>query len=162
MVGFFSKGTKESAKLPIPKAPEKTDSHEQDAPREQPRSQQPQQRPQAAGGQMEQIPPLFIKIDKYGEVVKNIQRLKSFALGLRDAIDALSDIEKELSTGLSIANRALDNFNTTISLLDAKLLRVAGTNLTDAEVDVPDELDSYVKNIYDQMNKLKHELKSIE
>ena len=162
MVGFFSKDTKESAKLPIPKAPEKAASDEQKMPVEQPRPQQPQQRPQPAGGQVEQIPPLFIKIDKYGEVIKNVQRLKSFSLGLRDAIDALSDIEKELSTGLSIANRALDNFNTTISLLDAKLLRASGTNLTNAEVDVPDELDSYVKNIYDQMSKLKHELKSIE
>jgi hypothetical protein len=106
-------------------------------------------------------PPLFIKIDKYSEVVKNMHKLKSYSLGLRDALDALADIEKELSTGLTIANRALDNFNTIISLLDAKLLRMSGVDVGMRKEDVPEELDDYIRQVYNQMEKVKHELKTI-
>ena len=162
MVTFFSRNTKESANMPIPVAPKKEEGHEEEkrappAPKRMDTTSPPITRAQQPG-----TPPLFIKIDKYGEVVKNVQRLKSFALGLRDALDALSDIEKELSTGLTIANRALDNFNTTVSMLDSKLLRLAGTNVTDTDIKIPDELDNYIKNVYDQMGKLKHELKTIQ
>jgi len=105
-------------------------------------------------------PPLFIKIDKYREVVDNLQKLKSFALSLRDALDALADIEKELTTGINIAHKALDDFNTIISVLDSKLMRVGeiGTGETQSS---SKEVDSYVRNIYDQMDKIKQELKSV-
>lgn len=185
MVSIFSRKTKESAKMPIPTAPQAPSS---EPPRltqvntigreddlegnieeteERPKMLEPEPRIEKPSrkeilDEVEgSIPPVFIKIEKYGEVVKNVQRLKSFALGLRDALDALSDIEKELNTGLTLANRALDNFNTAISVLDTKFLRVAGTNVVDKDEKVPDELDTYVKDVYDQMSKLKHELKSI-
>ncbi len=104
-------------------------------------------------------PPLFIKIDKYKDIIKNIQELKSYALGLRDALDALGDIEKELKNGLELTNRALDRFNTIISLLDAKLLKF---HEVETEVGVPKEVDEYVKDLYDQMKRVRHELKVIE
>lgn len=70
-------------------------------------------------------PPLFIKIDKYKELVQNLQRLKSYALSLRDALDALDDIEKELKTGIQLTQKALDDFNTIIAMMDTKLIRLS-------------------------------------
>jgi hypothetical protein len=162
MAGFLSRETKESAKLPVPRAPEPDSEENEETQELAPPAPRKELKPQKQIDMPEGTPPLFIKIDKYGEIVRNMQRLKSFSLGLRDALDALSDIEKELNTGLTIANRALDNFNTTISMMDTKLLRIAGTNETDRESDVPDELDDYIKNVYEQMTKLKHELKTIQ
>ena len=162
-MGFFSRETKESAKMPVPKPPAPPSMEpvkKQDNIPVPPKRETHMERAVEVEGS-DASPPLFIKVDKYGEVVKNVQRLKSFALGLRDALDALADIEKELSTGLTIANRALDNFNSTISILDSKLLRVAATGIDKTDVNIPDELDDYIKNVYEQMNKLKHELKTI-
>jgi hypothetical protein len=104
-------------------------------------------------------PPVFIKIDKYTDIVKNLQRLKSYAMNLRDALDALADIEKELTTGISISHKALDDFNTTIAILDSKLLRASAIKDFDAEN--AGDMDKYIKGIYDQMEKIKSELKSI-
>ncbi len=105
-------------------------------------------------------PPLFIKIEKYREVVKSIQELKSHTLGLRDALDALADVEKELRSGLEITQRILDKFNSVISLLDSKLLRFGGVE--EATAEVPGEIDSYVKNLYNQVERIRHELRTIE
>ncbi|UCD07554.1 MAG: hypothetical protein JSW41_01100 [Candidatus Aenigmatarchaeota archaeon] len=106
-------------------------------------------------------PPLFIKIDKYQEVVDNLQKLKYIALGIRDALDALADIEKELTTGITIAHKALDDFNTIISMLDSKLTRV-GEIGTGKKTGTAGEVDTYVRNIYSQMDKIKQELKNVE
>jgi len=105
-------------------------------------------------------PPLFIKIDKYRDVLKNVQELKSYSVGLRDAMDAISDVEHELKVGLDIANKALDRFNTLLSLLDSKLIRIEGVDTT--EVQTPKEIDDYVKGLYDQIERIKHELRTIE
>lgn len=104
-------------------------------------------------------PPVFIKIDKYTDIVKNLSKLKSYAMSLRDALDALADIEKELTTGISIAHKALDDFNTIIAVLDSKLLRASA--IKDMDVSAPGDVDKYIKGIYDQMERIKSELKSI-
>ena len=101
-------------------------------------------------------PPVFIKIDKYTDIVKNLQKLKSYSLSLRDAIDALSDIEKELTTGISIANKALDDFNTIIAILDSKLLRASA--IEEFDIGAPADVEKYIKGIYEQMDKIKTEL----
>lgn len=106
-------------------------------------------------------PPLFIKIDKYKEVVREIHRLKSYSLGLRDALDAMADVESELKNGLSVAQKALDHFNSIISLLDAKFLKLQG--LGDSEdPEVPEEIDNYVQNLYSQMERIKSDIKTLE
>ena len=112
-------------------------------------------------------PPLFIKVEKYREVIQSIQQLRSYALSLRDARDALSDIEKELATGLEITHRALDKFNNVLSLLDVKLSKAhfKGKEIEDIKREIKTqgagEIEDYVKNLYNQMEKIRDELKTI-
>jgi hypothetical protein len=107
-------------------------------------------------------PPLFIKIDKYKELVQNLQRLKSYALSLRDALDALDDIEKELKTGIQITQKALDDFNSMIAMMDSRLIRLSeGEDGGEFEAETPEHMDDYVKNVYDQIAKIRDELRTI-
>jgi hypothetical protein len=109
-------------------------------------------------------PPLFIKLDKYGEVVDSIQKLKSTALGLRDALDALDDVEKELRNGLSITQKALDSFNTVLTTLDSRLLKVEHMDEPRPSGEAKAarrEVNAYIRDVYDQIEKIKGELKSI-
>jgi hypothetical protein len=113
-------------------------------------------------GDLRKYPPLFIKLDKYGEMVSNMDKLKATALTLRDALDALDDVEKELRNGLAITQKALDNFNMVVAALDTKLLRV---DRDDSEAPerkaAPREVDSYIKDVYDQVERIKGELRGI-
>jgi hypothetical protein len=104
-------------------------------------------------------PSVFIKVDKYTDIVRALKRLKSHAMSLRDALDALGDIEKEIATGISIGHRAIDEFNNIIAGLDAKLLRAH--HLDDFDVGSSPEMDEYIKNIYEQMEKIRNELKEL-
>jgi len=111
---------------------------------------------------IEGSPPLFIKVNRYKEIVQEVHRLKSFSLGIRDALDALADIESELKNGLSVAQKALDNFNSIISNLDAKFLRIQGIEPDSPDTPVVGEIDDYVQNLYKQMEKIKSDIKTIK
>ena len=123
-------------------------------PRAQPKTQGPRSMLAEQGGS----PPLFIKIDKYRELIQSIKDMKSHALSLRDAMDALSDIEKELRNGINITHMALDRFNNVVATLDSKLMKVGAE---EDVVEVPQEMDEYVKDLYDHVERIKHELRTI-
>jgi hypothetical protein len=116
---------------------------------------------QEEGSQEGPYPPLFIKIDKYKDIIQNLQRLKTYSLSLRDALDALNDIEKELKTGIELTQRAVDDFNSIIAMLDAKLIRLAGGEEGEFEGQVPEHMDDYIKGVYEQISKIRDELRTI-
>lgn len=121
----------------------------------------PAERPAERSGEEGRSPPLFIRIDKYKDIIQNLQRLKSYALSLRDAVDALDDIEKELKTGIQLTQKALDDFNAIISLLDSKLIRLSGGEEGEEEVETPEHMDSYIKGVYEQIQKIRDDLRTI-
>jgi hypothetical protein len=125
------------------------------------RPAQPAGRDMEDSGQEGPYPPLFIKIEKYKEIIQNLQRLKSYALSLRDALDALNDIEKELKTGIEITQKALDDFNAIIAVMDSKLIRLTGGEEGEFEGEIPEHMDDYIKGVYDQISKIRDELRTI-
>lgn len=165
MVDFLKKSGKEKGGIAIPPAPRPVNAPESmSLPATTPPSPiimpEPVDRPPMVPEMpLGKSPPLFVKIDKYKEMVKNLQSLRSLSMNMRDAIDALSDIEKELSSGISIAQKALDNINTTISRLDSKLLRVEGLVETSPGAE---DVENYVKNMHDQIKKVKKDLDGLK
>jgi len=117
--------------------------------------------PERAPAHHKSAPPLFVKVDKYDEVIKDVQELRSHSLSLRDALDALADIEKELKVGMEVAHKALDKVNSILSSLDASLLRPGNVTLED-KTKAPKEVEGYIKNVYGQIEKLKSDLRAIE
>jgi hypothetical protein len=114
-------------------------------------------------------PPLFIKVERYKEVMQRVEQLRTFALSMRDALDALVDMHKEIQTGLGICHKALDNLNANISILHSTLSRTdtkkapaPKTLPKEIRVESPREIEAYVKGMYQQMERIKDELKSIE
>ncbi len=107
-------------------------------------------------------PPVFVKLERYREILEDVQKLRSYSLGLRDALDAMGEIEKEFKTAMSLTNKVLDKVNIIISSLDMKLLQKSGPNMdTLPPIKPPEDVDNYVKGIYEQIDKLKAELQSI-
>lgn len=104
-------------------------------------------------------PPLFIKINKYREVVRNIHDLKTHSLQMRDTMDALADIERELRKAIDMSNKALDRLNVTLSLLDSKLLRLRDT---EEDADIPKQVESYIGDLNTRIERIKKDLSVIE
>jgi len=112
-------------------------------------------------------PPLFIKVDRYREVLEHIERLRSFALSLRDALDAMTDMEREVQAGLAICHKALDSLNGTLSTLHSNLSssHVDESHIRSVtepiRVETPKEIEEYVKGMYQQMERIKRDLEAI-
>jgi hypothetical protein len=107
-------------------------------------------------------PPVFIKVDRFKELLDDIQQLRSYSLGLRDALDAMSEIEKEFKTAMNLTNKVLDKVNMLLSSIDMKLMKKGGEAPAEAlAIKPPPEIEAYVKGIYEQIDKLKTELQAI-
>jgi hypothetical protein len=113
-------------------------------------------------------PPLFIKVDKYRNIIKNIRDLKSHLLNLRDAIDVLEEMHKETMNGIEIAHKAIDELNTIIANLDSFFLRPHGIE-HHMEEEMPEpgrmssgEVEGYVRDVSTQLEKLRAQLRAIE
>ncbi|MBI4182291.1 MAG: hypothetical protein HY520_04975 [Candidatus Aenigmarchaeota archaeon] len=129
-------------------------------PRQAPQRRAPAPHEEGEGRKDKRGPPLFIKIEKYQEVVNTLHKLKTFSLSLRDALDALADVERELRNGVVIAHKALDHFNQTIATLDTKISRLPPEEDMDlAERQDMGEMDAYVQNLHQQVQKIRHDLK---
>lgn len=116
-----------------------------------------------------QSPPIFIKVDKYRNIIKNIRELKSYLLNLRDAIDILDDMQKEVANGITVAHRALDELNMIVSSLDSFFLRPHGVehHMEEEEIMEPGrmssgEVETHMKDVYSQLERLRAQLKAIE
>ena len=109
-----------------------------------------------------QSPPLFIKVDRYRDIIKNIRDLKSHLLNLRDALDVLEDMQKEVANGIEIAHKTLDELNTLISHLDSFFLRPQGIEThMEREEGSAEEVGNYVRDVYTQLEKLRSQLRAI-
>ncbi|MCX6818152.1 MAG: hypothetical protein NTU57_04825 [Candidatus Aenigmarchaeota archaeon] len=118
-------------------------------------------------------PPLFIKVDKYREIVKGIRELRSYILNLKDTLDVLSDMQREVGNGVQIAHKSLDELNSLVSDLDSFFMKpqtVSGSRIQEYDADdIEDEADTHaneirssMKDVYGQLEKLRAQLRSIQ
>ncbi|RLJ00186.1 MAG: hypothetical protein DRP03_01405 [Candidatus Aenigmatarchaeota archaeon] len=121
--------------------------------------------------------PVFIKVEKYKDIVKFLQDLRSYVLNLRDALDAMEDFQREIKKGFVMAQKTLDEINMVLSSLDSYFLKpetidyidTAVKEVKEKEVKKPEkksvmkkeEMEKYVKGIYDQLEELKSQLQVI-
>ena len=111
-------------------------------------------------------PPLFIKVNKYRDIVKNIRDLKSHILNLRDALDVLSDMQKEVANGIEIAHKNIDELNAVIANLDTYIMKPQGLDHHMDEERLgptggPGEVEGQMKDVYGQVEKLRAQLRAI-
>ncbi len=129
-------------------------------------------------------PPLFIKIEKYRDIIKNIMEAKSFILNIKDAMDALEDVQKQISDGVKVAQKTLDDLNTNLANLDSFFIKPGrgGTGSAPAPQRVPSQppsppgtpdqgvpqprrsqpADKYADDVYGQLERLRSQLKSLK
>ncbi|MEE9323414.1 MAG: hypothetical protein V3U72_02610 [Candidatus Aenigmarchaeota archaeon] len=114
-------------------------------------------------------PPVFIKVNRYKDIVKSIRDLKSYLLNLRDALDTIEDIHKEVTNGIEVAHKTLDELNLIISNFDSLFMRPQGieSHMEEEEAARPErmnsgEVEGHMKDVYSQLEKLRTQLKTID
>jgi len=70
-----------------------------------------------------EIAPLFVKIEKYREVITNIQEIKILLKGLKNVFNLLYEIEQVRNDAVKLLSTTLQRIERSLIELDASLLR---------------------------------------
>lgn len=115
-------------------------------------------------------PPLFVKLDKYTDIQTHLQELRSHASNMRKTLDKLTESHKKLHMSLSMSYNMLDKINQTLGFLESKFSGKVMRTHEQAPLSKPlsppapgeappdKEMESYIKGITNQMEKIKGEL----
>ena len=103
-------------------------------------------------------PPLFVKVDKYNDILQSISDLKSYSAEIRQSIDMLSEVEQKLAKSLAASYRSLDALNTIISILMARLV---SQNRPEAKGMAQADIGHYFKDIHKEVERIKSELQTV-
>lgn len=129
---------------------------EQSGARENPARRPPQPQKTSASA------PLFIKVDKYKELITSIQKLKTFAKGMKHTFSVLNDIE-------DLRNQALQTLNVTLQRLEKNIVGV-DNQLVRPNVDLGEiekgekevrKIENSLSDLENQLSTLRNELEGL-
>lgn len=113
--------------------------------------------------QEEQSAPLFVKVEKYREVVSNIQEMKLFVAGVKDIFSILQEIEHIRGEALNVMKVTVQRLEKSVVEMDAELLRPRGVNISPFPHGEEEarHIESSLSELQKQLIELKHELQGM-
>lgn len=92
--------------------------------------------------------PLFVKVEKYREIITTIQEMKLFASGIKQLFSILSELEALRSDTINIMRATVQRLEKSMSEIDAELLRPRGLTI---ETSQPAADVSHVENTLEEL-----------
>lgn len=75
--------------------------------------------------------PLFVKVDKYREILSGIQEMKIFVSGTRQLFNVLHELETVRTDAINIMRATIQRLEKSIVEIDSELLRPRGVGVSD-------------------------------
>ncbi len=119
---------------------------------ETPTMQQPQRQP-AAQMQHELGAPLFVKVEKYREVLTALQEVKLFVSGVKHLFAIINEIDAVRADATNIMRATVDRLEKSVIEIDSELLRPRGITLTDH-----DRTSTEIGHVEQSLNDLQAQL----
>ncbi len=107
--------------------------------------------------------PLFVKIDKYRNILSTLGTIKSSIGLLRNSFATLNEIDKARQQNMVVIQGALDKINKKLESLDAELIRPTGFNTNTSAEDYQDvrNVEATVADLKGQLAQLKSDLQQL-
>ncbi len=111
----------------------------------------------------EQSAPLFVKVEKYREVITSIQEMKLFISGVKDTFSILQELENVRSDAINIMKVTVQRLEKATMELDSELLRPRGVNISPFEQGETEakHIESSLTELQKQLLELKQELQGM-
>lgn len=106
-------------------------------------------------------PPLFIKIERYKEVLENVSRLRAMIHEIDNIVSLRREIEKVRTNSDSLLEKNIQEFSEILSGLDKEFVRPEHMEHFLKETKV-ERLDSYVAELEEELNRLKNQMRQIK
>ena len=106
--------------------------------------------------------PLFVKVDKYKEVLRDVQELKVFISGMKQLFSILNDLENVRNDSLKIMRATMQRLERTVVEIDTELLRPRGFELPTHEEEDIHHIEDSLTDLQKQLATLRKELQELK
>ena len=106
--------------------------------------------------------PLFVKVEKYRDIIKSVQEMKLFVSSTKQVFSVLQEIESLRVDTLNVLRATVQRIERSIVEVDSELLRPYGASVAEVEesTDV-NHIESSLTELQKQLNDLKRELQEM-
>jgi hypothetical protein len=108
-----------------------------------------------------QFAPLFVKIDRYRQILNAMNYLKSMLAMVKNNFNVLNEMEKLRNDNLKLVQEAVDKIDKKIKTLDSEFLRPSGFIEQMPELHDVQGLQATIADLRSQVDQLKSDLKNI-
>lgn len=140
---------------PMPEGPEPP-QQPQEAQRSEP--QRPQARPPEGTG--DDFTPLFVKIDKYRQILQNLEEIKNTLKDLRDLFALMSEVDEIKREGMKNLREGISGLADTLISMDEKFIRPVGSE--DFLEEPRSRVSGSVRDLKDELQDIRREFGRIE
>lgn len=106
--------------------------------------------------------PLFVKIDRYQEVLKTIEDLKSMLLNARDILNVMQQLDKIKQESESLLQKNIQEVVKSIAALDSEFVRPKGVGMEETMPSFKAEkVESYVGELERELQHLRSQLQQM-
>jgi DNA-binding ferritin-like protein len=107
--------------------------------------------------------PLFVKIDRYRNIISSVASLRTTAVVVKNTLAVMNELEKTKQQTTTLMKEAIEKLEKRLHSLDAELIRPAGLN-TQAPTEVYQEVhgvEATLADLKSQIQQLKNELQQM-
>ena len=123
----------------------------------------PPPRPREYDARPEQSAPLFVKVEKYREVISSLQEMKLFVAGVKDIFTVMQEIESIRGEALNVMKVTVQRLEKAVVEMDSELLRPRGVNVSpfpQGEAEVK-HIESSLTELQKQLLELRQDLQGM-
>ncbi|MBI2971301.1 MAG: hypothetical protein HYY37_02685 [Candidatus Aenigmarchaeota archaeon] len=98
--------------------------------------------------------PLFVKVEKYREILSDVQEMKVFIEGVKQLLGVVNDVEAVRADAIKMLRATVQRLEKTVTEVDSELLRPKGF-----EIETPGEIE--IRHIEGSLSDLQHQLAAL-
>ncbi len=118
--------------------------------------------PSTKGGSSDPGAPLFVKVDKYKDIITTIHELKLFLSGTKQLFSLLHEIDSVRSDAISILRATIQRLERSLVEMDSELLRPKGVDMIQQDHGEASHIESSLNDLQKQLMDLKRELNHLK
>lgn len=105
--------------------------------------------------------PLFVKVEKYREILSSVQEMKIFISGVRQLFNILNELEAVRSDTIKIMRATVQRLEKGVLEIDTELLRPRGL-VAEARGEEATHIESSLEELQRQLGDLRRELQEMK
>ncbi|HLC68159.1 MAG TPA: hypothetical protein VJI12_04765 [archaeon] len=106
--------------------------------------------------------PLFVKVDKYRDLIASVQELKLYLGATRSIFALFTDLEAVRAESLNVLRATVQRLERTITEMDTELLRPRGVSVPEQDAAEVHHIENSLNDLHQQLQGLKRELQGLK